>query len=127
MHLTLAKPEHMAEIRALDAAEFEGAPFPEGSTFWVMERPDMGYCAAEIRNGVLHLTRAWVAPEHRGRGWQRRMVSWRLTWGRVSHGCTHAETYTWWDNIPSMRALIRAGFQALSAREPGWITWSTAL
>lgn len=132
--ITPATLEHLDEIRDLDAREFRGANYPEGSTFWVVDGdPELGYCAAVIGvdpvrpDGprVVHLTRGYVGEPLRGSGLQGRMIRLRLAWGR-RHGVTRAQTYTWRDNIPSMRSLARAGFLPLRYRD-GYVRWEKEL
>ncbi len=133
MRLTIATPDEVEEIREIDALEFPGAAFPEDSTFWVLDRdPEAGYCGAVVgparRAGgdwhggqAVHLTRGYVDPDLRGRGLQRRMVRTRLAWGR-REGASLAQTYTWHENIASMRTLARCGFVPLRASD-GFIRW----
>ncbi len=140
------------EIRDLDQREFPGASWPDspGAAWWTIDGdPEAGYCGAVLgprrlaRGGwaplemvsaglhgrakppCLHLTRGVVAPDFRGQGLQARMISVRLAWGR-RHGAEVAQTYTYHDNVPSMRNLARAGFLPLRAGA-GYIRWERAL
>lgn len=134
MRISLATPDELEEIREIDAREFRGAEFPESSVFWVVDHdPEIGYCSAVIgpdpvREGgapVAHLTRGYVGEGHRGAGMQLRLVRLRLRWARAA-GVARAQTYTWHDNVPSMRTLGRAGFLPLRAGS-GYIRWEKEL
>ena len=130
------RDEILDEIREIDAREFLGAEFPESSTFWTLgDDPELGYCAAwcgvldpvrpSSADQVVHLTRGFVSEGLRGQGIQGRMISTRLRWGRRA-GAVRAQTYTWHDNIASMRSLARAGFLPLRFRA-GYIRWEKSL
>jgi GNAT superfamily N-acetyltransferase len=91
-----------------------------GNVYWMakMQGSPVGYCSVrplrkwsgEPRWGEsVFLSRAGLLKLARGKGTQRRMIRKRLQWAR-SEGFKRACTYTSYDNVPSMRSLIREGF-----------------
>lgn len=57
---------------------------------------------------VWFLCRAGVLPQARGQGLQKRLIRKRLAWARAND-VSRVITYTMWDNVPSMKSLVRAG------------------
>ncbi len=123
-------PDAIDDIAEVDARVFEGAPFPADSEWWVLgDDPEDGYCGARLAHvdgaNIVTLTRGYVGPDQRGEGWQKRMVRARLRWGKAL-GAERASTYTWHDNVASMRSLIACGFKPAVCSD-GWITWERKL
>ena len=73
-----------------------------------------GYGVGAIhKNGsVYYLTSCGVETTFRGKGIQLRLIRARVRAARKL-GAMVVETYTTWDNLPSQRNLIRAGFMPI--------------
>lgn len=117
------------EVLALDLT-WSGAGLAAPCEWWTVDGdPRVGYAGAYVKGTDVHLERAYVGPEHRGRRLQRGLIRAREAWGR-RQGCVRATTYTTVQNVASYRTLIRAGYVPRHAREWGgtwWIRWDKAL
>jgi len=73
---------------------------------------ELAYCGIRTTSepGLAFMVRSGVVPEARGQGLQRRMILTRLRWAR-SEGLAEVCSYTVTDNAPSMRNLMRCGFE----------------
>lgn len=127
MRVTRATDDDLAEIA--ESSRHWTDPMPSGA-WWVLDgEAEHGYAGAEVRDGVLHLTRCYVAVSHRGMGGQRALIRARLAWGRRC-GATSATTYTHIGNVASARSLQRCGFllaSTSSTPDAVWLTWGRAL
>lgn len=73
---------------------------------------ELAYCGIRRTNepGLAFMVRSGVVPEARGQGLQKRMILKRLAWAN-REGFTEVCSYTVTDNAPSMRNLVRCGFE----------------
>lgn len=94
---------------------------PQASVWWEVLLGDelVGYAAGVKERGDpknFVLTRAGVAPEHRGRGLQKRLIRVREAYAR-SIGCTTVTTYTSTTNLASANNLAHSGYRLYT---PDW-------
>lgn len=112
----IAQTTNVKLVRALHdqlfpETEFEGV----GNTYWLVYDEHGGAVGfASCRPSVVgadtaFLSRAGVVYGSRGHGLQRRLIRARLTWAR-KQGFTRAITFAHWDNVPSLRSLVKEGF-----------------
>jgi GNAT superfamily N-acetyltransferase len=114
-HVEIDDPR-LEEAKALDLRLF-GDTYPQaGAEWWLAERSGalVGFGGAKLwePDGLVYLCRAGVAPEARGLGLQKRLISARVGWARRigAKGCM---TYTI-DNPPSQNNLIACGFRTFT-------------
>ncbi|MCC6425630.1 MAG: GNAT family N-acetyltransferase [Phycisphaerales bacterium] len=122
--------------------DLDNACFPKDSSFlndedyrwWVLYegRTPVAYAGLKVvawngdqsRIKRVKFTRCGVLPEHRGKGYQQRLIRRRLAWCRRA-GVSRVETYTSLDNAVSGSNLLRAGF---TRRKKGdWYTYRLEL
>jgi GNAT superfamily N-acetyltransferase len=133
VRLTRATKAQARECVRAFSARWGSRTWLEAVTWWVLDgSPRAGYCGAYVTaDGVtVKMTAAYVAPEYRGAGIQRRMLQIRTQFGRA-RGCDTAYTYTWIENIASQRSIVRAGFLPvrckLGPEGEAWIVYEKSL
>lgn len=125
MRLQRANYGHQHDIiRGLDLLTFGSESTYEGpevgNVYWILwhEGEAAGYCSIRpLRESsydphhasTAFLSRAVVLPHARGQGLQRRMIRARVKWA-VEEGYERVVTTLDWDNIPSLRNLVKEGF-----------------
>ncbi len=93
---------------------FEGPDY--GNQYWILWSQygePVGYCSARETIGdsdCVFLSRAGVFADHRGSGFQRRMIKVRERWAK-SLGYKTVVTYTWPTNGPSIANLVKSGYR----------------
>lgn len=116
--MRLVKTTSTARIReAADLAyRLEGKTFEhlvlEAEALWVVlddEGEVVGAAGAKTSGKNLHLTICFLAPSARGNGFQKRLIDFRMRWGR-KQGCTIVYTYTYRRNHASMISLLKMNF-----------------
>lgn len=122
---------------ALQAAcGVQGGKVPRrGSRVWAVYARDgvmLGYATAIMYGRTAWLRYCVVDRAARGGGIQRRLLRARLRWARARRA-TCVRTYTSYDNWPSYRNLVAAGFRVTrgypdpAASGGGWVYWRRAL
>jgi GNAT superfamily N-acetyltransferase len=109
------------QLLSFDKATFIVEENRDGWTWWagVKDGEIVFYCACKIAAGICILTRAWVAPDWRGKGKQRRMIRERVRYAKCK-GCTSVITYTVPTNHASSNNLIYCVFTLFSPQYP-WV------
>jgi GNAT superfamily N-acetyltransferase len=101
------------QLQALDARCFPGCEgeFINNRDWWVIISGNIivAYCGSWYSSGICMFNRAWVKPEYRGQGIQKRMIKVRLAAAKL-YGDT-VITYTTRDNDKSANNLIAKGFR----------------
>lgn len=101
------------QLKKLDAKCFPNCynEFKENREWWIIEQGNIiiAYCGSWYKDGICMFNRAWVHPDYRGQGIQKRMIKARLRAAK-RYGNT-AITYTTVDNDKSANNLIRFGFK----------------
>lgn len=121
----LARTNDLELITRLDRELLPGdLPMAEStlddSLWWVATAPDgsaVGYCGLYVGlTDAAWLVRAGVLPVARGKGLQRRMIAVRLRAARRL-GYRRVCTYTHYQNLRSLRSLVRCGFVPYRAED----------
>ncbi len=76
----------------------------------------------EERSGIkrVYFSNCAVAKCARGMGLQQKLIDLRVKYARKVEA-EYCWTYVWWGNIPSMRNLIKKGFNVYYAEHGGWL------
>ncbi len=88
-----------------------GNEFRQNRDWWIMEIEGkiVAYCGCIYTEGICIFNRAWVHPNYRGKGIQKRLIQARLKAGKLnSHTVV---TYVTMDNPASANSLIKKGFK----------------
>jgi GNAT superfamily N-acetyltransferase len=115
-HLGMVKNKELySQLKELDSRAFPGCDydFADNRDWWVMLNDKgkiIAYCGSWYQSDISMFCRAWVHPEHRGKGLQTKMIKHRLKTAK-GYGCNVAITYTTKDNCPSANNLIKNGFR----------------
>jgi len=111
---TIRKCEDIELVKKLHTEIFPSDEWYESSrsVIWVVwfKKEPVGFCMlSETDNGFVFYSRAGVKRDHRGNGFQVRMLRVRERYARKC-GFKKAITYTKMDNIKSNRNLQKAGY-----------------
>lgn len=87
---------------------------PNG-TYWLLHHSGrkVGFCALhplKYEPNICFMARSGILAAHHGRGLQRRMINVRLRHAQAE-GFSHALTYAWIHNPPSISNLLKTGFR----------------
>lgn len=99
-------------------------PYEEhGDGYWWEARdPEtedlLAFCGLDhLTSTSAFLSRSWVSPEHRGKGWQKKMIRTRERFAR-SLSVSRLVTYTTHCNPASSNSLIRCGYKLYTPEDP---------
>ncbi len=107
------------EVSAICIREFPGAwnsyAQQENNALWIARNDTgalVGFCIATYihLDKCVFLSRAWVAPEARGQGLQRRMIAVRERWAKEQWNAIGCYTYTLNHNKHSSNNLIKSRY-----------------
>ena len=102
-------------VQVMDFNIFAGCnnEFHNNREWWAFidERGQVGaYCGSIYANNICIMIRAWVKKQHRGKGFQKKLIKTRIAAAKL-HDCHTIITYTTKDNYPSANNLISQGFK----------------
>jgi len=111
------------DIRWLDGVCFVGTAAPvelEDATWWIGydDGKPIAYCGVKDSATLLgwgYMCRAGVHPQHRGNGYQQRLIRKRIRYAR-ENAMRGLRTDTSYDNVASSNSLIKCGFKLFIPR-----------